>query len=45
LTIVDKLTMDDYVMISWYIKVTVLCVLFPVILYLYYKDKRNLNGN
>ena len=36
--------MNDFVLISWYIKVVVLCVLSPVILYLYYKDKKNLNG-
>ena len=40
----DKLTMDEFIIISWYIKVTVLCVLSPVILFLYYKNKRNLNG-
>jgi hypothetical protein len=37
--------MDEFIIISWYIKVTVLCVLSPVILFLYYKNKRNLNGN
>jgi hypothetical protein len=38
-------TMDNFVVTSWYIKVIVLCVLSPVILYISYKYRKNQNGN
>jgi hypothetical protein len=35
--------MDDYILVSWYIKVIGLLVATPVILYFYWKKKSNGN--